>query len=346
MFEERDVAARTALKEERKRWLEQSGKRFVSRGFVLHQVIPLVPELSNGNKASYWSAEVVRAKRTGRMTLRYDFNGFGEIYGKAYDDSLGSSAYQLLEHLWGSGFGPRSDRQVPEPLGFLPQENVLLMRGVGGVPLSDLAVDGPMQGAVRGMQSAAGWLADFHASKIPSLQVEPPCERIRIFKIATQLARVAAACPDRAALLLDLLHQLKRIAPDSNFPQRLVPLNGQFRPEHVFVDGEKVAVIDLEKISLSDPAKDVALITHKIKEYCFESGGDVARARLLADEFVNHYRTAAADSLANLPYFASVYCLKSVVAVIKSSKLDQSARARIEQLYLSDFQRWTQESCT
>jgi aminoglycoside phosphotransferase (APT) family kinase protein len=331
------VPAGTKL--ERAAWTTQRAARLAERTFIAQQIIPQMPELLGASGSPDCSAEVVRALSTGRLTVRYALPSLETIYGKAYfDDNLGPTACRLLWHLWQHGFNSRNLRQVPEPLGYVAEEKLLLMRGARGTPVDTLFAVGPIKQAMRGARGAAHWLLQFHATEIPFLQVELPCERTEIFKVAALLAKAAAVCPRKAPLLLELNHLFRALAPSSNAPPKLVPLHGQFRPAHVFLDEDRVTVIDLDKIRLSDPAKDVARFIHVLKKSSFEEGKDVGRAKLLAREFVEEYRAGAPENLANLSYFYALYSLIAFAKTVKSRKLQEETRGSLEQLYLGEFE--------
>jgi aminoglycoside phosphotransferase (APT) family kinase protein len=336
--------SRSTTRTAREEWKQQKESHFVASQFVATHVIPLVPELSRESHAAGCSAEIVRAKGTGRMTVRYEFGNGEAIYAKAYnDDSLGPHAYRCLRHLWDHGLDPRSKEQVPEPLGYVAEERMLLMRAAQGTAVDSLFATGSIEPAMQGARAAAHWLAQFHSIEIPFLPAELPCERIEIFKVAALLAKVAGACPGKAWLLLEVNHLFRTLAPSSNTPTKLVPLHGQYRPAHVFLDGDRVTVIDLDKIRLSDPAKDVARFIHVLKKSCFEAGGDLERAELLAREFVEEYRVLAPGNLTSLPYYYALYCLKAFAKTVKSGKVQEETRSSLEQLYLDEFEQCVQQ---
>jgi hypothetical protein len=75
-------------------------------------------------------------------------------------------------------------------------------------------------------------------------------------------------------------------------------------------------------------------------------------ARLLAREFVEEYRMGAPENLAHLAYFDALYSLKAFAKVVKITKPQEQAPGApeapeaigaMEQLYLDDFARATQE---
>lgn len=328
---------------EREQWQQTFATKGTSPDFIAQNLLSL-PRISKRDGAVHYSAAVVRAKVKDRITLRYQSGGAHAIYAKAYyKDDLGCLAYQWLRYLWENGFGRRSKEQVPEPLGYLAHEKMLLMRAASGAPVSDSILAGSLEHAKRLMRMSALWLAKFHTALVPDLQVEYPCESMEILRTANLLAKVAAACPERTSLLLDLVHQWNEVALATNSAPRLVPVHGQFRPAHVFVQRDTVVVIDLDKLTLSDPAKDVARFVHVLTKTCIESTGDlsrISRIATLVGEFISSYDTYAPGNLDNLRYYMALYSLKELGKVWKNKKLDDASRAVSGQLYLTGFQRW------
>jgi aminoglycoside phosphotransferase (APT) family kinase protein len=328
---------------ERESWKQRCEARFSERDFVRLKVEPLIPELArNGDGGG--TATFARAKATGRMTLRYEFAETGAVYAKAYySNGFGLDAYEWLRKLWREGFGSHSNYRVPQPLGYIAEESMLVMRAVRGAAVSDLVVKGTREQAVKAVRVAARWLLRLHRSHLDGLDVEPPCEQIEVLKTAALLAKVAAQFPERAPYLIDMVHQLKELAPSGSSPVKLTALHGEYRPAHVFIERDSVSVIDLDRIRLSDPAKDVSRFVHVLKKTCYESGGGTVRAHLLAREFIEEYRMGAPANLAHLAYFDALYALKAFAKVVKITKAEEPAPEAMERLYLDDFALATQQ---
>ncbi len=323
---------------ERRKWKQQQEGLYADRDFVAHRVAPLVGDPARNCDPLDWTIEIVRTKATNRITLRYTFGRLAVIYGKVYfDASLGGAAHAVLGYLWKHGFGEGSRLGIPEPLSFFDEANLVLMRRAQGTPLSELASAGPLDKALAAVRLAARWLVKFHSTDIPDLPVELPCERIEILKIADALAKASAGYPDRSALLIGMLHDLHAVAPvNSSLP--MTPLHGQFRPGHVFIEGNRATVIDIEKICLSDPAKDVARFLHVLKKTCFEQGGDEQRAGQLAEEFTYQYSKLAPSNLNNLDYFRALLALKAFAKLMKSHKVNEEERRAISEKYRAEFE--------
>jgi Phosphotransferase enzyme family len=327
---------------ERRIWRQHQATLAADRDFAVRRVVPLIPELTPCCDPVDWTAEIVRSKASDRVTVRYTFGSVAVFYGKIYfDRSLGRATHGSLAHLWEEGFAAGFGLEIPEPLGFIEEANLLLMRGAEGTPLNELAASGALEEALTSARIAARWLLKYHATDVAGLPVQSPCETIEILKIADALAKAVAERQDHSCLLISMLHDLHAIAPRYSSRSRLVPLHGQFRPAHVFTTGNRTTVIDIEKICLSDPAKDVARFVHALKKTCFEQGGNLQRADQLAQEFVAEYRKHAPSNLENLAYFRALLALKGLAKLLKTPKVDEDKRRLITEMYCVEFERAT-----
>ncbi len=335
------MVARVQLREEKKEFLMRRSGLFTSEDFVQRCVIPLLPQHRDN---SIWRSEIVRAKGTGRLTLCYCFENGETVYAKVYTDALGRYSFGSLSDLWNDGFGRVSEFHVPEPLGFYDDVNFLVMRQVPGEPLATL-LSKSVDEIRPPIQAAARWLVRLHSSTIPSAQEESPCERIKIFKLSDMLAKASAAYPEQTPLLLDLLQRVRSVAPTER-AQKLVPTHGQYTPANIFLHGSEVAVIDLDRICLSDPAKDVAMFIHRLRNILYKQSGDTERAQLLADVFIDEYRLGAPSNLAHLPYYSALFSLKGFAKVAKDLSPSDPNRKALEEFYLKEFSRYMKEEAT
>ncbi len=331
------MSARALDRAAKKEQLLQRAAGFLDHGFVTEQIIPLIPEVTRESREPSWLSSIVRAKGTGRITLRYDFND-STIYAKAYTDALGAHSYNALHSLWTDGFGPAAHMRVPEPLGFLPDQNFLLMRRAEGTTLTELLfAENPAFDVFKAARSAAQWLAQLHASEMPFIEVEPPCERIKLFKLSDMMAKAAAAYPEQLPLLIELLQKIRTLAPRES-ETMLTPTHGQYTPANVFLHDDHASVIDLDRICLSDPAKDVAMFIHRVRSLLFKDANNSDKAEHIVREFLDEYRRRAPDNLRNLPYYQALYALKGFAKIAKDRGLQDPLRKPLEVFYLSTLE--------
>jgi aminoglycoside phosphotransferase (APT) family kinase protein len=334
------MSARAFDRAEKRENLLRHAAKFLNNSFVAEQILPLVPAVSRDQNEPNWLGAIVRAKGTGRLTLRYDFANSSTIYAKVYTDALGTHSYKALQSMWLDGFGRPATLRVPEPLGFIDDENFLVMRRVEGIPLAQILFEETSKDNIlKAARVAAQWLAQLHLSKIPFLQEEPACERIKLFKLSDMVAKAAAAYPEQLSLLLELLQKLRALAPRESATV-LVPTHGQYTPANVFLHEDHASVIDLDRICLSDPAKDLAMFVHRVRSLLFKDANDTSTADLIVREFLNEYRRLAPNHLANLPYYRALYALKGFAKIAKDRGPTDPLRKPLEFFYLS-----TLESC-
>jgi hypothetical protein len=333
--------SRARTRSDRHAWKQNQEALFSDPDFVWERIVPLVPEVACLWTRPEWTVEIVRNKAAGRLTLRYTFGASTRIYGKAYFDfSAANEANRCLTHLWKQGFASGSNLEVSRPLGVIPEVNLVLMHSAAGTSLDKRAGAGPIEAALADTRLAARWLVKYQNTVLPGLRAESPCEKLEILKIADAVAKVAAECPEHSKLLIDMIHDLRSVAPKSNSSPPVVPMHGQFRPAHVFIDGLRASVIDIEKICLSDPAKDVARFCHVLKKTCLEERGDAERSDRLAQEFVSEYRTHCKSNLDNLPYFRAFLAFKAFAKLLKNRKIEEEQRESMSQEYKAEFERW------
>jgi hypothetical protein len=335
--------SRSATRVDRHAWKLNQEALFGNPEFVSQRIAPLLPELDLERGRSDWAFEIVRNKASARLTLSYTFGASTKIYGKAYfDPTEASEAHESLAYFWSNGFAPGSSLEVPEPLGIVPEANLILLRSADGTPIDQRAGSNSIEAACADARLAARWLVKFQRTEIRGLRAESPCEKLEIFKIADALAKVASECPEHSARLIDMIHGLRMLSPKGNSCPPVVPMHGQFRPAHVFIDNDRATVIDIEKICLSDPAKDVARFCHVLKKTCLEERGDLERCERMDDEFVAEYRTHSESNLENMAYFRALLALKAFAKVLKNKKIDESQRETMRLLYQAEFERWVQ----
>lgn len=332
---------REGTRQDRRAWKQNQEAVFGNPDFVRERVLALLPESANKGAQPEWRFEIVRNKAAGRSTLLYSAGASTRIYGKAYFDfAAADEAHRSLTHLWTNGFVSGSILEVPEPLGIVPEANLVLMRSAEGAPMDQRAGSVPLEASLTDARLAAQWLVKFQNTAIPGLRAESPCEKLEILKIADAVAKVAAECPEHSSLLIDMIHDLRAVTPKSNASPAVAPMHGQFRPAHVFIDGSRATVIDVEKLCLSDPAKDVARFCHVLKKTCLEERGDPDRAERVAQEFVSEYGAHSAGNLENLAYFRALLAFKAFAKLLKNRKVDAAQRESMGRAYQAEFERW------
>jgi hypothetical protein len=317
----------------------QGAARLVEASFVAREVVSALPELAGRALGQDWAAAVVRADRRGWLTLRYDLDHVGPVYGFVRPGGTGARSFEAQRYLWTHGFGDGARYRVPEPLMRVPREHLSLIRGARGTSLGQILLRGSTDAALEGVRMAARWLAVLHATSLPGAEVEPASDRLHVLGLGIELARAAAAAPGHGGMLLELLQRLRCLAALHTPPPALVPAHGQYSPAAVFLDGLDVTVTDLDRLSLSDPARDVAGFMQQAKRIAGKVCGEAARGEAVAQAFLEEYARHEPQHLENLGYYGAWYALKQYMACFRRGKTDPATSA-LARYYLCEFERW------
>jgi hypothetical protein len=236
------------------------------------------------------------------VTSRYQLDAATVVFAKRYVDGLGAHSYRVQKAFWEGGFGNGSRFRVPEPLAFLAEQNVFVMRESPGTPLTALL--GNDSGEWKaGVREAARWLAALHRSPLRIGDPEPEWDSLKTFRLATRLVKAAAAQPSKRTLLLDVMQMLKERLTDLPEGRRVVQTHGRFHHDHVFLSPESVTVIDLDRSRPTDPAKDVAEFVRVLRLAAFRAGVDEALTDKVTDAFLGQYLALVPDAATGLPHY-------------------------------------------
>lgn len=169
--------------------------------------------------------------------------------------------YEALTKLWGE-FRRRSTRHaVPKPIDFCPHQAALLMElqvGEKLYPMMRWARFRP--GAVRRLnaafETAGEWLALFHTIEARSGDAAPQIERVaREFDADLEICRRRGLDPSLAfAAARSFAADMTGINPSK---LRLVSRHCDFAPYNVFINEERVSVIDFEGMQDGIPTDDL-----------------------------------------------------------------------------------------
>jgi hypothetical protein len=184
---------------------------------------------------------------------------------------------------------------IPEPLAVLPALNLLLMERLPGRPMNDVLRVGPRDGQEQFLaRRAAVALSILHSLRPGHGEVHSLADELgRIRRRVDELQLVAPVLVARMTALLD------RIASeaDRNGSPRPSLLHGDFKPSQLLVDRGHLAVLDLDRAWLGDPALDVGNFKAQCRKEAILTGRDALRG--LARPFLDEYgRRAPTDGLA------------------------------------------------
>jgi hypothetical protein len=316
---------------------ETLGERIAAvsrRDFVQSYAGHLLPE-SRGTwlDPDAFQASVIQNDGTGPATVEFTVAGPTRLFAKLYMDDSGAHAYDVLQNLWHGGFDGNQSYQVPEPLCFVDEYQLLLMREASGETLaSHLGQDGK---AARGVRQAARWLRQLHSSPVRVGKVDQPW--YMFLKLSDRLAKAAASHPQELKRLTAMLVQLGELA-ERREAGEVVQGHGQFRPIHVFLCGETVTVIDVDRSAPSDPAKDLAEFVHRLRTTLWRNSGSMAHANRLTDAFLGEYAAQQPARLGTFSFYRGFHVLVSLCRHMKQLQADDPAWPPVIDFYVGEFE--------
>jgi hypothetical protein len=276
------------------------------------------PYLNGDAAGDDWQTRVLQLDDDGAATVEIGMDGRPRAYAKLYFGPEGAAIHAKIEALRSAGFGAGARQRVVEPLAFLPEHGLLLTRAAEGPALSD-HIAGDERALVAGAEEAGAWLARLHRAPIRIGLPQPLLDSGEPYAFARRLVKVVSRQPDLLRFALEMIGVLERLAGQT-VEGLQVQSHGQYRPIHVFLGGDCVTVIDLDRSRPCDPARDVAEFLHRLRAATFWKFGTVAPAEAPSEAFLRAYAAAADRAhLTNLRYHRARYIVHSLNSKLKKA---------------------------
>jgi hypothetical protein len=305
--------------------------------FLERVVRPHLPATATGGEGR-WETEVIQLDGTGAATVRVTLDSCPSVFAKVFPGHDGPAVYDKLRTFRAAGFGAGSRYQAVEPLGWYPEADMLLCRGAEGRAVADL-FDEDEAAWRAGVVEAGTWLGTFHASGLAIGRPKSLLVTGELLSLAKRLSKVVVAHPEHLETALGMIEALDELTRDT-VEGVLVQSHGQYRPIHVFVAPSTFTVIDLDRSSPADPARDVAEFVHRLRIGVHGRTGSTARADGPTGDFLEAYARAAGAEryLANLRFHWARYIAHSLNRKVKTGTAQSGGTGEYD-LYREEFDR-------
>lgn len=236
-----------------------------------------------------WNVEPIRYRAEWRAILRLTVRardadiGVTEerrFYIKVYRDETGEQSYRTLQAVRdtadaGTGF------TAGGAVAYLGHLRALVLEEAPGISLEEILLrDG---GTVEATRQVARAQAAFNQADVSATHRQSLSERIATLERAGNLLQ--RACPDLSsevkATVGDIVANLEEVPP--------APTHLDLKPDHAFLDGERVVFIDLDSFAGADPVLDPAFLLARLAILPDRSPVPRSRVQTAARTFVEEY---------------------------------------------------------
>jgi aminoglycoside phosphotransferase (APT) family kinase protein len=233
-------------------------------------------------------ATLIRQKAGRRFLVRYDVAVAGRtetLIGKSRAKGADRKTFAAHQQLQG-----RSKVTVPEPVGLIPELRMWLQRAVPGAALTSLIPNGRLEVAER----AARALFELHHSDVRPARVHTAEDEMTILR--DRLLQAKEAMPDLAGRIDELLRRCEAIASALPDDARTC-IHRDFYPDHVLIGEQSTTLIDLDLLSMGDPAVDVGNFAAHVTEQALRDTGDPHAYNSFAERFKRAYLDLAGPEM-------------------------------------------------
>jgi tRNA A-37 threonylcarbamoyl transferase component Bud32 len=211
-----------------------------------------------------------------------------QFYAKVYrDPDQGRRAHRAQYDLHERASAVGRHLVVTKPIIYAEELRTLVTRAVPGTALSKIIGRG--KGSVDAVKSAARAVAEFHQLDVVAPQRSLAEDLARLREAQEYLASARPELADEVQSMVQAVALGLESAPSSL-------IHGDLKPDHILVDGDRVALIDFDLFGAADPVVDVAHLLAFLRKPQERSRSRREETEDVGQVFVDEYFAHVPDS--------------------------------------------------
>lgn len=208
--------------------------------------------------------------------------------------SVGKAAceFRTLQLLSDSGFGCKGRFRIPRPIHLSLDQELILQEKASGVVFEALLKHGDRL-TCEAATSAGAWLAKLHGMPITpdgTCSYERHLSAVQLY--VRELLAVSPCLAPELALLETRI--CEGISGFQDVPLSLI--HGDYHPQHIYVAGNRITVIDFDRSRFSDPAEDLGSFIVHTRLAALRLGRSPESVNREIGAFLKGYFTAASNA--------------------------------------------------
>jgi hypothetical protein len=253
----------------------------------------LLARFGPGNwQTESWDVEPIRYRAGLAVVLRYTVQARDKttrrrekrrFYAKIYRDEKGEQIYQVLQGLWARSSNGGEHLTVASPIAYLSGPRALFQEEASGTSFQEILLHGPDREVDSAARRVARAIAALHLDHIPTPRHHLVQDEVAVLEKIGKTLQWAS--PDLkgelAAIGRAIVRSLKEVP--------LRPTHLDLKTDHVLLDREHCALLDLDSFALADPVLDAAHVLAQIGGLKFRPAASNDRLLLAAGAFTEEY---------------------------------------------------------
>lgn len=269
------------------------------------QMAGILRSLGVAASAAEVSVVPLRYRPGQRHVLRLDLVGSGRtLYAKCYRDDTGArtaAAWAPVQEALAAWGGPVA---AVLPVGYVPAHRLMLWEGSSGTALGEVLED-----SLQPARTAGAALRVIHDSRVAAGNRAQSCDpRSEGAATLRSCAHLSALLPRQGTTVVELATAAVRRLEEapSETGHRL---HGDYKCDNILVEGDRLRLLDLDRVTVGDPALDLGKMTADLRWWAATRATNVGP---VVEAFLGGYGRCPDHRLRRAASYDVLFMLRSI----------------------------------